>query len=180
MSVFKINKSPDEESDKTLRDKLNAHSVTPPSYIWDNVEENLPQERKRRGIIFWLLPLAACLFGLAGALYMVLPKNASDKSKVAYKQIITDSFNAKSTTNNDRKSVKKDAKSAINSSNETAIENKIISSDKLIVDQDYVSGFSKNTRKNNNFYLYARKNTKQLITSGNENLTGKFGEHSTA
>src|SRR5688572_25191724 len=83
MSVFRINRSPDEErSDKGLRDKLNAHSVTPPSYIWDNVEENLPQKGKRRRIIFWLMPLAACLFGLAGLLYMVIPKNASENFKI--------------------------------------------------------------------------------------------------
>lgn len=84
MSVFRINKSPGEEqSDKGLRDKLNNHSVTPPSYIWDNVEENLPQKDKRRPFIFWLMPLAACIAGLAGLLYILLPQNTST---VAVKQ----------------------------------------------------------------------------------------------
>ncbi len=82
MSVFRINKSPDEENrDKGMRDKLNAHSVTPPSYIWDNVEENLPQKPKRRPFILWLMPLAACLAGLACLLYILWPENASVQNK---------------------------------------------------------------------------------------------------
>uniref|UniRef100_UPI003BF843DD hypothetical protein n=1 Tax=Stenotrophomonas geniculata TaxID=86188 RepID=UPI003BF843DD len=74
MSIFKIDNLPDnEQNDKMLRDKLDTHSVTPPSYIWDNVEENLPQKRKRSGVFFFrLMPLAACLLGVAGLLYILL------------------------------------------------------------------------------------------------------------
>ncbi|MDQ3072404.1 MAG: hypothetical protein M3Q97_03950, partial [Bacteroidota bacterium] len=64
MKIFNIHSKSESPHDRQLREKLEAHEVTPPSALWENIEEKLPSETRRRKLLwFILMPIAACLLG---------------------------------------------------------------------------------------------------------------------
>ncbi|MGZ5242854.1 MAG: outer membrane beta-barrel protein [Bacteroidia bacterium] len=189
MSVFRINKSPGEErSDKGLRDKLNAHSVTPPSYIWDNVEENLPQKRKRRGFIFWLMPLAACIAGLAGLLYILLPENTSKLAQQKTEKITPSTGNNKNYDKLEQDEKKADPLIASQQDNHDATTENINSqSDKepknnsIASQQDIKKSDSRIRKLTNNQFQNKKSSAKEYArNSASENKKAEFKDSNIA
>jgi hypothetical protein len=64
MRIFRIKDLLHQQGyDKRIKEKLDNHAVTPPSFIWEEIAQQLPPKRRRFG--FYLLPLTAILAGLA-------------------------------------------------------------------------------------------------------------------
>src|SRR5438105_2309964 len=63
MRLFgKEQQSEQARKDAALHEKLAGHEVKPPSYLWDAVEEKLPQGKRGRGtLLYYVMPLAACI-----------------------------------------------------------------------------------------------------------------------
>ena len=59
MKILKMNQSSRQGyQDDNLRKTLDSYSVLPPEHIWGNIEANLDKDKSRRGILFFVLPLA--------------------------------------------------------------------------------------------------------------------------
>lgn len=64
MRLFgKEKQSEQERRDEALRKKLEGHELTPPSYLWEAIEEKLPEAKGRRpgALLYYVLPIAACI-----------------------------------------------------------------------------------------------------------------------
>jgi len=84
MKILKMNPFPRSGSpDDNLREKLNAYSVAPPAHVWDNIEADLDKEKSRRGILFFILPLALLLTVGGGAYWYASYGSGHGKNLVA-------------------------------------------------------------------------------------------------
>ncbi|MDZ4758118.1 MAG: hypothetical protein SGJ10_08270 [Bacteroidota bacterium] len=82
--------------ENSIRHKLDDAELTPPNDMWSRVEAQLPQDRKRRGLMWmmWLLPF--CIIGGGIVLYY----NSDDgKVKLAQTIVTANNINTKSTNN---------------------------------------------------------------------------------
>jgi hypothetical protein len=92
MRLFgKEQQSEQARRDEALRRKLEGHELTPPSYLWDAIEEKLPENKRRPGtLLYYVLPIAACLVA-AVALFTIYSGdiNISKDEQIAQKPSVS-------------------------------------------------------------------------------------------
>ena len=79
--------------DEGLRKRLNEYEVTPPSYVWDNINDRLQESRpnKRNRFFYYLLPLAACIAAAVVYFAVIQPEGNSGILTNANEQVKTKS-----------------------------------------------------------------------------------------
>lgn len=141
MRLFgKEQQSEQARKDEALRQKLAGHEVKPPSYLWDGIEEKLPQGKRGRGaLLYYVMPIAACI--IAAIVFVSIPKGNDAPDNTT----LTDKYNT-GTTGNDTEDIASTEKG--NTSTETPIENQSASAHEIQNSPNTAA--YENNRKHNN------------------------------
>jgi hypothetical protein len=67
--------------DQSFRDAFEHFEATPPELVWDNIASEIKPQKKRRALIFWLLPVGTLLVGLSYYNWNLVSENKNLQAK---------------------------------------------------------------------------------------------------